>query len=253
MRIVIVEDEAKTAADLKSTLQKIDHTITVLAILDSIETSVEYFNLQGIPDLVFMDIQLADGLSFEIFKTVNISCPVIFCTAFDEYAIEAFKVNGIDYILKPFNDKNIANSLQKVKQLESHFTSQNVLLKNISEVLSRPKAYKSGFLISYKGKMLPVSIADIACFYIQDELSFLVTFANLKYPIDYTLDEIETMIDASQFYRANRQFIIHYSAIKELEHYFARKLVVKVLVTVPESIVVSKAKASDFLRWMENR
>lgn len=120
MRIVIVEDEAKTAADLKSTLLKIDHTITVLAVLDSIETSVEYFNLQGIPDLVFMDIQLADGLSFEIFKTVNISCPVIFCTAFDEYAIEAFKVNGIDYILKPFNDKNIANSLQKVKQLKSH-------------------------------------------------------------------------------------------------------------------------------------
>lgn len=253
MKIVIIEDEAKTAADLKSTLQKIDNTISVLAVLDSIETSVEYFNLEGIPDLVFMDIQLADGLSFEIFKSVNISCPVIFCTAYDEYAIEAFKVNGIDYILKPFNDENIANSLKKIEKLESHFTSQNVLLKNISEVLSRPKAYKSGFLISYKGKMLPISISDIACFYINDGLSFLITFSNSKYPIDYTLDEIETMIDTSQFYRANRQYIIHYKAIKEVEHYFARKLVAKILVSVPESIIVSKAKASDFLKWLENR
>lgn len=253
MKVIIVEDEAKTAADLKLTLMKLDGEIRVAAILDSIEASVDYFSAEEMPDLIFMDIQLADGLSFEIFKSVTITCPVIFCTAFDEYAIEAFKANGIDYILKPFDDTSIANSLSKLKHLENHFNSGNILLKNLSHLLPKPKVYKTGFLVSYKDKIIPVAVDDIACFYYTNGLTFLVTFANQKYSLALTMDDVEEWLNPSLFYRANRQFIVSYKAIKEVEHYFARKLVVKVPVNVPESIVVSKAKASNFLQWMENR
>lgn len=253
MKVVIIEDEARTADDLRSTLQNLGHEITVTATLDSIETAIEYFTNQPMPDLVFMDIQLADGLSFEILKSVTITCPVIFCTAFDEYAIEAFKANGIDYILKPFDNKSIANSLSKLKRLENHFNSGNTLLNNLAQLLTKPKSYKTGFLVSHKDKMIPVSVEDIACFYYHNDLTFLVTYGNQKYPLDLSMDEIEGRIDPSVFYRANRQFIVNFKAIREVEHYFARKLVVKVSISVPESIVVSKAKASNFLKWMENR
>lgn len=253
MKVVIIEDEARTADDLRSTLQNLGHEIVVTATLDSIETAIEYFTNQPMPDLVFMDIQLADGLSFEIFKSVTITCPVIFCTAFDEYAIEAFKVNGIDYILKPFDTKSIANSLSKLKRLETHFNSGNTLLNNLVQLMQKPKSYKTGFLVSHKDKMIPVSVEDIACFYYHNDLTFLVTFGNQKYPLDLSMDEVEGRIDPSLFYRANRQFIVNFKAIREVEHYFARKLVVKVGISVPESIVVSKAKAGNFLKWMENR
>lgn len=253
MKVVIIEDEARTADDLRSTLQNLGHEIVVTAALDSIETAIEYFSSHQMPDLVFMDIQLADGLSFEIFKSVTITCPVIFCTAFDEYAIEAFKVNGIDYILKPFDTKSIANSLSKLKRLETHFNSGNTLLNNLVQLMQKPKSYKTGFLVSHKDKMIPVSVEDIACFYYHNDLTFLVTFGNQKYALDLSMDEVEGRIDPSLFYRANRQFIVNFKAIREVEHYFARKLVVKVGISVPESIVVSKAKAGNFLKWMENR
>jgi DNA-binding LytR/AlgR family response regulator len=253
MQIVILEDEAKTAADLKETLIQVDRSIEIVKIIDSIEASVDYFQKNGMPDILFSDIQLADGLSFELFKTVNITCPVIFCTAFDEYAIEAFKTQGVDYILKPFDEESIRKSLDKVKQLEQHFTSQNSLLKNLGEVLLQQKSYKTSFLIAFQGKMIPVATSDIACFYIVDEMVYLHTFSNKKYMTDYSLDEIERMVDPKQYYRANRQFILQFKAIVEVELFFARKLVVKVEVNVPNSIVISKAKASEFLDWMENR
>jgi DNA-binding LytR/AlgR family response regulator len=253
MNIVIIEDEAKTAADLKDTIQKVDSSAKVLITLDSIESSVEYFRNHLMPDLVFSDIQLADGLSFQIFKSVTVSCPVIFCTAFDEYAIEAFRANGIDYILKPFDEQTIKNSLIKIKKLEMHFSSQNDLFIRMGTALLNQKSYKSAFLVSYKDKMIPISTSDIACVYIADEAIRLITFSNQKFGLDYTLDEIENMLDPKLFYRVNRQYILHFIAITEIEHYFARKLIVKVSVPVPETIVVSKARASDFLRWMENR
>jgi DNA-binding LytR/AlgR family response regulator len=253
MQIVILEDEAKTASDLKETLIYIDRSIEIVKMIDSIEASVDYFQKNGMPDILFADIQLADGLSFELFKTVTITCPVIFCTAFDEYAIEAFKTKGIAYILKPFDEESIRKSLDKVKQLEQHFMSQNSLLKNIGEVLLRQKAHKAAFLIAYQGKIIPVSTSDIACFYIVDEMVYLHTFANKKYMTDYSLDEIERMVDPNQYYRANRQFILHFNAIVEVEPFFARKLMVKVGVNVPNNIIISKAKASEFLDWMETK
>ena len=253
MNVVIIEDEAKTAADLKDTIIKADSSAKVLIILDSIESSVEYFRNHPMPDLVFSDIQLADGLSFQIFKSVTVSCPVIFCTAFDEYAIEAFRANGIDYILKPFNEQTIKNSLSKIKKLEMHFSSQNDLFVRLGTALLNQRAYKTAFLVSYKDKMIPISTSDIACIYIANEAARIITFSNQKFGLDYSLDEIENMLDPKLFYRVNRQYILYFKAITEVEHYFMRKLAVKVVVVVPETIVVSKAKASDFLRWMENR
>ncbi|MBB3188509.1 LytR/AlgR family response regulator transcription factor [Microbacter margulisiae] len=253
MKIVILEDEAKTAADLKETLIQLDKSAEIVKIFDSVEASIDYFRENEMPDILFSDIQLADGLSFELFDAINITCPVIFCTAFDEYAIEAFRTKGIDYILKPFDEQSIRKSLEKVKQLEQHFTSQNHLLKTLGEALLQQKNYKTAFLISFQGKMIPVATSDIACFYIADEMVYLHTFSNKKYVTDYSLDEIEHMIDPKQYYRANRQFIIHFNAIVEVEPFFARKLAVKTNLHLPSSIVISKAKATDFLDWMENR
>lgn len=253
MKIVILEDEAKTAADLKGTLTQLDKSAEIVKILDSVEASIDYFRENEMPDILFSDIQLADGLSFELFDAINITCPVIFCTAFDEYAIEAFRTKGIDYILKPFDEQSIRKSLEKVKQLEQHFTSQNHLLKALGEALLQQKNYKTAFLISFQGKMIPVATSDIACFYIADEMVYLHTFSHKKYVTDYSLDEIEHIIDPKQYYRANRQFIIHFNAIVEVEPFFARKLAVKTNLHLPFSIVISKAKATDFLDWMENR
>lgn len=254
MKVLIIEDEYKTALDLKSTLLEIDPTIEIVQILDSVDSSVEFFQQEPMPELVFMDIQLSDGLSLEIFSEVEVMCPVIFCTAFDEYAIEAFKVNGVDYILKPFDKATIQRSLDKVQKLQNFFQNREVGLGSIAEVIKRLKhEYKSSFLVSFKDKLLPISIADVDYFYIEHEVTFLHTFAGQRYMLNTTLDELEKQLDPRQFYRANRQYLIHYNAIKEVEHFFARKLLLKLAVPPKDQVLVSKAKASDFLRWMEER
>lgn len=254
MRVLIIEDEQKTAADLKATLMEMDPGIQVLDILDSVEGSIRYLKTEPSPDLIYMDIQLADGLSFEIFGEVQISCPVVFCTAFDEYAIEAFKVNGVDYILKPFDKEAVGRSLAKVKNLENFFQSKSNQAEQLSQLLKTLKpASKGSFLVSFKDKMIPISTADVAFFNIEHELTFLYTFSNQRYNLPYTLDELSGQLDDTQFYRANRQYLVNYKAIREVEHYFSRKLLIKLSVSVKEPIIVSKAKAPDFLRWMDGR
>lgn len=254
MKTLVIEDEYKTALDLKSTLQEIEPGIEVLDVLDSVEGSIEYLQSHPMPELIFMDIQLSDGQSFEIFSEVKVSCPVIFCTAFDEYAIEAFKVNGIDYVLKPFDKATIKRSLDKVKNLQNFFQNREAGLNSLVEVVKKlyPE-YRTGFLVSFKDKLLPISVNDIDYFYIEHEVTFLHTFGGQRHILNYTLDELETMLNPHQFYRANRQYLVNYQAIREVEHFFARKLLLKLSAPPKEQVLVSKAKASDFLRWMEQR
>ncbi|WP_321333287.1 LytTR family DNA-binding domain-containing protein [uncultured Bacteroides sp.] len=253
MKILIIEDEPRTAIDLSQTLKKIDPSVTIVDILDSINSSVNYLQSNPMPELIYMDIQLADGLSLDIFKQVKVTCPVIFCTAYDEYAIDAFKLNGIDFILKPFDQNAIQKSLEKVDFLRSYYKKDDddTRLNKLIDAI-RPTV-RSCFLVNHKGKMIPVAVADIAYFFITNELTFLFTFSEQKYSIDHSLEELEQMTDAQQFYRANRQFLINFAAIKEIEPYFNRKLIVKLSVKCNDQIIVGKLKKTEFQAWLSER
>ena len=263
MTVLILEDEAITAEELRHYVRDVDPTIDVLAMLETIEDAVHFLRMHGSPDLIFSDIQLADGLSFEVFEQVPVRCPVIFCTAFDEYAMQAFSTNGIDYILKPFDRKAIANSLTKFRTLQTAF--QGVFQRNtpatepsLNEPLQRlieqlRPTRRSSFLVNYKGKYYPVPVSEIAYFYSEHEIIWLHKLSGEKYVLGHTLNELETLLDPALFYRANRQFIVRFDAIREFEPHFNRKLVVKLQPPPPEPVLISKAKAGDFMRWLEQR
>ena len=254
MKILIIEDEPKTAKDLKSTLAEINTEFIVLETFDSVESSVNYLIKSPKPDLIFMDIQLADGLSFEIFDRVKITSPVVFLTAFDEYALKAFKVNSIDYILKPFDKKALIASIDKLNLLAGHFAendNKNARIEEIIKYFEKPK--KSTFLVFSAGKYVPVILNEIAYFSIENSVTYINTYAGKKHISSNTLDEVEKSVDEKLFYRANRQYLISFESIKEIQHFVSRKLAVKLKVPVKESIIISKAKASHFLNWIETR
>lgn len=256
MNIIIIEDEQNAALDLERSIQFLRPHFTIQASLDSVESALEWFAGHPSPDLIFSDIQLGDGLSFDIFAEVNITCPVIFCTAYDAYAIQAFEHNGIDYLLKPITEQALEKSLKKVDLFTKSITNPYdpaVLYNLLSGMEMHTKKYKRMFLVHYREKMIPIPIAQIACFSISSQSVLLHTLDNKQYPIFYTLDYLEAVIDPQLFYRANRQHLIAYHAVKEVEPYFERKLLVKLTLLNVDSVIVSKAKATDFLKWLENR
>jgi two-component system, LytTR family, response regulator LytT len=260
MRIVLIEDEPITARELKFILQKIEPDAVILDTIDTIEGSIDFLKTTQ-PDLIFSDIHLADGICFDIFEQVPIKCPIVFCTAYDEYAIEAFKTNGIAYILKPFDEKTVRDALNKVKNLLNFSPTTPPLstpplamdLEALAKLLRGKEDFKSSFLVSRAGKLIPIDISNVAFFYIKNEIVMLYTTKGDCYMTDYTLDSLEHEVDPHDFYRANRQFLISRRIIKEVEHYFARKLVVKTHVSPPESIIISKAKATGFTKWLESK
>ncbi len=247
MKIVIIEDEPKTANNLEKILKTIDSKFRIIEIIDSVEMGLEYFEESGFPDLIFSDIQIADGLSFEIFSIKPPTCPIIFCTAFDQYALQAFRVNGIDYLLKPFSQADVQKSLEKYHKLTEN-SPTNASFQTLLEELQKPK--KQSILINYREKIIPINIRTIPFFYSVNHTTNIY-HEGKEQIVNYSLDELEKILDTSQFYRANRQFIINKAFIREVEHYFARKLVVLLNIQTPEIIIISKGKASDFLRWME--
>jgi len=248
MNVIIIEDEPRTANDLKAILVSLDNAINVLAILPSVNTAVTWLQSNPAPDLVFSDIQLGDGLSFEIFKEVEINSPIIFCTAFDEYAIDAFESNSIDYLLKPIEEDRVEKSLQKFHRIKGHYSNTGNLDKAIAQ-LSRQ--YKQSLLVHYREKIIPVKVADVCLVHAANGLVSLHTADKQQYAIQYTIDQLENMLDPAKFFRANRQFIINRDTVQNIEHYFNRRLVVHTLCPAPETIIVSRLKANDFLRWIE--
>ena len=251
MKIVIIEDEKITADDLASTITSIEPTAEIVAILGSVKTAVAYFQKAESPDLIFSDVQLGDGLSFEIFKAVNVSAPIIFCTAYDEYALNAFKTNSIDYILKPSTTNSISEALDKYRNLKQSFSNEDVQYKTIIETLLHRDIPKStAVLVHYKDKIMPVKTADIALFYIENEITYLQTFENKNYSITKKLEELEE-ICGSQFFRVNRQCLVNRKAIIDASHYFSRKLSINISVPFQEKILVSKEKSPAFLKWLE--
>jgi two-component system response regulator LytT len=253
MQIVIIEDEKLTATDLAETILRVAPKAQIVAILPSVSSAIEWFQQNEHPDLIFSDIQLGDGLSFEIFKTISTNTPVIFCTAFDEYALRAFEANGIDYILKPFDQLNIEMSLQKYHKLKNKFSGNTANIEQLIQWMAQQTRPSQGSVLVYKqDKILPVRFDDIALFYIENEITHLVTFDQKKYTINKTIENIEE-IASNDFFRVNRQFLVHRRAIKEASHYFARKLSLTLCIPFQETITVSKNKVADFLNWLSSR
>lgn len=253
MNILIIEDELKAAKSLTTMIAAVRPNAKILSQIQSVESAIKFLSENEMPNLIFMDIQLADGLSFDIFKSVAINCPVIFCTAYNEYSLEAFKANGIDYILKPFSKEDIEVAFEKVDQLKNYF--QQNLVPDIGTLLSRleQQGGKKSFLVFKHNKYVTVHTDTIAYFCIKHEMVHIVCLDKQEYPLNQSLDQIYSMLSPSMFYRLNRQYIINFNAIKEIEPYFARKLYVKLIIPTEERLLINKEKSSNFLHWMENR
>ena len=247
MNVLIIEDEIKTGKELRRLIEGLDDSITVLGVLTSVKSAIAWFESHPAPDLVFSDIQLGDGLSFEVFRQVSLNGPVIFCTAFDEYAVQAFEASGIDYLLKPVDEEKLGQSLVKYKKLKVFFKSMD--MERLAGQFDN--TYKRTILVYLRDQIVPVKTVDIAYIHAANGLVNLVTRQNHPYACQYTMDQVEGMLDPRQFYRANRQFIISREAIQNVQHYFNRRLCVVTSCPTPERIIISKVKATDFLQWME--
>ena len=248
MRGIIIEDELLAARNLQSVLRRIG-TVQVIAVLDSIAETVEWFLKNPQPDIVFMDIHLADGSAFEIFNQVQIICPIVFTTAYDEYALKAFKVNSVDYLLKPIDKKDVEKALAKIQHISSTANLQSSIHQIVNS-FRKSSAFKSHFLIPAKGdKLIPVQASDIACFYIDTGLVQAFTFEERTYRFEHTLDELAEMLDPKTFFRANRQYIISRPAIKDIDLWFNRRLSVNLKINVPEKILISKTRIPEFKNW----
>lgn len=261
MRILIIEDEVNAAIDLQKMIMKQDPAFQVVAVKDSIDSSLEWLEQHEEPDLIFSDIQLADGLSFEVFQRHPITCPIIFTTAYDEYAIQAFELNSIAYLLKPTDEKKLVMSLQKIETFRANLartkTTSSAAELNleglIRSIQNGYKPYRTSLLISHKSKIFPLSVSDISCFTIKHGVTFVYTSAGRNYVVPQTLEDLEQCLDPAEFYRANRQYLVAFRAIKEIEQYLGRRVLIHIDVKVEEKIIVSKPRSSDFLSWMENR
>jgi DNA-binding LytR/AlgR family response regulator len=253
MNVLIIEDEIKTARELKKLVEELRDDITVVDILPSVKAAIAWLESHPEPDLIFSDIQLADGLSFDIYKNTHIHTPVIFCTAFDEYAIRAFEANGIDYLLKPVDENRLQQAFDKYEKLKATFSvEKNEYEKKLENLLAQfTHNYKNTLLIHFQEKIIPIKTSDISFIYYSHGI-VSVHLVNLqKHVIPSTLDELETQLHPGLFFRANRQFIINRNAIVNVEHYFSRRLIVRLNVATTENIIVSKVKAAEFLQWME--
>lgn len=253
MNILIIEDEAKTAKELKSMIQRLDNRLVVLDILPSVSAAIKWLQQHPSPQLIFSDIQLADGLSFEIFQRVNIECPVIFCTAFDTYAIQAFSTYGIDYLLKPVDEEKLAGSLRKYERMKQLMGTTSTLDQQQLEAVMatlRP-SHKSGLLVFHNDRIIPVKTTDIAFIYSVGGTVKVYTHQGQCYQINEVLDELEPQLNPNQFFRANRQFLVNRDAVSMAEHFFNRRLVLKLKITTPEPVIISKMKAPELLTWMQ--
>lgn len=251
MNVVIIEDEIIASQILVKSLNEVRPKFNILTVLQTIEESIDWFKNNPMPDLVFMDIHLADGSSFNIFDKVNIKCPIIFITAYNEYALEAFEVNGIDYLLKPVGKTRLEKAIAKYESLKSDTNIDiTAIINNLTESFNEKKnQVKKHFLITYKDKLIPLSIEDIAYFQSELKIARVATYKGDTYTLDYSLDEIMKNINKDDFFRVNRQYIVAHKAIKDLSIWFAGKLVVNLSVSAPEKIYVSKAKVSEFKTW----
>jgi two-component system LytT family response regulator len=247
MKALIIEDEIIASQALCKLIEKVSPETEVIDVLQTIAECKDWFKSNPMPDLIFMDIHLADGSSFAIFDKVNITCPVIFTTAYDEYALKAFEVNSIDYLLKPISKKDLERAMNKYKTLMS---DANEDYKSLAEMIDslKPK-FKKYFLLPERDKLIPLATKDIAYICIDDKMVKIVAFDHKTYYTNQTLDELLEQLEASVFFRANRQYIVARGAIQDVSIWFGNKLALNLNVEVPDKIIISKARVSEFKQW----
>lgn len=253
MRVIIIEDEQLTAKKLVGLLNELMPDAVVMGVLQSVSESIEWFGNNLMPDLVFMDIHLADNLSFSIFDSVEITCPIIFTTAYDEYALKAFEVNSIDYLLKPVGRTSLQRALDKLKRFSASYRPQEnaELIKKVADTILRGGAsYKSSLLVSVRDKLIPVKTGSIATIYLEDRNAVAVQYDGTKCRIGGLLDDLMRQLDPAMFYRANRQFIVAKAAVTDITVWFGNRMVVNLCVPVPERIIVSRTHVQEFKKWL---
>ncbi|MEM7658649.1 MAG: LytTR family DNA-binding domain-containing protein [Bacteroidota bacterium] len=253
MNIVIIEDEKRTAKDLARTIQAVRPEAEIVEILPSVEEALEFFSQPVELDLIFSDIQLGDGLSFEIFEKTNLQVPIIYCTAFNHYALEAFKTLGIDYLVKPFSKSTVEMALNKYETIKDAFRPPQESVMDLMAVLKQQlKPAKTPSVIIQQGdKIIPLSIETIALFSIEHEVVYAYTFGGKRHPLTHKLNDLEHKY-APEFFRANRQYLVSRKAVKDASHYFHRKLLVHLTIPFSEQILVGKLKVTAFVEWLAN-
>jgi len=250
MNCLVIEDEKVAAERLIGLIKNYDPLIEISEKIQSIKKAVDWLNTNVAPDLIFMDIQLADGLSFEIFEQTIVKTPVIFTTAYDEYALKAFKVNSIDYLLKPIDQDELNNALKK---FEENNTAKEIPVQVFDNILhSLTKKYKNKFVIKVGEHIKVFSTDDVQCFYSMEKYTFLQNNSGRDYAINYSLDQLEDLLEPTKFFRINRKFVVSFSAISDIVSFSNSRLQVKLNSNESEDLIVSREKVQDFKKWLES-
>lgn len=249
MNVLIIEDEQPAAKRLNKMLNEIEPGINILDSIVSVSSAIKWFAKNQSPELIFSDIQLSDGLSFEIFKSVDLNCPVIFTTAYDQYAIEAFKVNSVDYLLKPIKKTELAKAVEKFKKLRG--TAPAIDINKLMQALNpATQDYKQRFIVRYGEHIKTISIDEVVYFYTEDKVNFLCTKDGRRYVIDYNLDSIDSTLDPKTFFRINRQYIIGIHAISEMFAYSKSRVLIKLNPPAKHETIVSTERSAHFKLWL---
>lgn len=253
MKVLIFEDEKLASERLIELLKELRPEMEVVNSIKSVEAGVLWLENNEQPDLIISDIQLLDGTSFEIFSQIQISCPVIFTTAYDQYAIKAFEVNSVDYLLKPIQSEKLKAALDKVgSKSPASDSSAGLDIEQIRSLLKQEQPeYKSRFLVKVGQRIRAIPIEKVAYFYSRDKLTYIVNFEGQKFPIDQTLEEIDTLIDPKDFFRVNRKFVVHFNSVADIHPYFKGRVKLGLNPDIDEEIVVSSEKTPVFKRWLD--
>lgn len=256
MKAVIIEDEEIIARVLVNTIKKVDSSIEVVEIIPSLKVARKWFGVNAEPDILFMDIQLSDGVSFDLLEHFSLRCPIIFTTAYDEYALRAFKVNGVDYLLKPVEEDDLRRAIGKCKDIISNRAAPTADIQSLLQSIASPGSvssrYKQRFIVHMRNQWMPVPVKDIACFS-KEVLNYIYLFNGERYTVDInTLDEVEELLDPGQFYRANRQYIINIDAVQSVKPVENSKLIIRLKEPNHKfGIDMSREKAPVFKKWMD--
>ncbi|MBC7902125.1 MAG: response regulator transcription factor [Gemmatimonadaceae bacterium] len=258
MKILIVEDEELAVKKIRKTLESVDDTAKVVGVTDSIESTVNWLEENEAPDLILMDIELSDGQSFEIFTRTEVKSAVVFTTSYDEYALKAFKVNSIDYLLKPIQKEDLESALNKYKKVKNLYSADaptageinmDALVKELRSKL-QPKEFRKRFLVKHAQKLVSIEIEEIAYFFSDGRLNFFKTYDNKKFVVDYTMDELEEMLDPERYFRISRSFYISVDSVDQIHEYFGNRLLLTLKPVVDKEAIISREKVTDFKKWM---
>lgn len=252
MQVLIVEDEGLAVRKLRKAILAADPDLEIAAVTDSIQSTVEWLRANAAPDLVFMDVELADGQSFEVFNRIEVTSPVIFVTSYDEFALKAFKVNSVDYLLKPIQQDELEAAIRKFKKSRSSSAPlpnlENLLRELQSQLL--PKEYRTRFLVKQAQKLVSVEVKDIAYFYSDGKMNFFKTFDNRRFLVDYLMDELEEMLDPKRYFRISRSVFVSAESIVKIDDYFGARLVLQLKPALEKEALVSREKVGGFKVWM---